>query len=156
MSVDIDLSQLKPMAQATGQMWIFPDDDLSAGMDRLRKKNFLKDRLGIPDKIEDAGMPGIDSLIPQKPPFVMIDRLVHVGENSAIGELRVNSANVLADNGFLREPGLIEFMAQTAAAYTGYRKINEDEVVKEGYIGSVKNQENFSPSACRVPDKGRN
>jgi len=39
-SEDIDLSHLKPMAQATGQMWIFPDDDLSAGMDRLRKKNF--------------------------------------------------------------------------------------------------------------------
>ena len=97
--------------------------------------------MGIPDKIEDAGMPGIDSLIPQKPPFVMIDRLVHVGENSAIGELRVNSTSVLADDEYLHEPGLIEFMAQTAAAYTGYRQINENEAVKEGYIGSVKNLE---------------
>lgn len=97
--------------------------------------------MGIPDKIDDAGMPGIEALIPQKPPFVMIDRLVHAGDNSAVGELRVNSTNELADNGYLRESGLIEFMAQTAAAYTGYRKIKENEAVTEGYIGSVKNLE---------------
>lgn len=97
--------------------------------------------MGIPDKIDNIGMPLIDALIPQKPPFVMIDRLVQAGDNSAIGELRVNSSNVLADNGYLREPGLVEFMAQTAAAYTGYRKIKKNEAVTEGYIGSVKNLE---------------
>jgi radical SAM superfamily enzyme YgiQ (UPF0313 family) len=39
-SKNIEVSELKEMAKATGQTWIFPDDDLSAGMERLRKKNF--------------------------------------------------------------------------------------------------------------------
>ena len=99
--------------------------------------------MGIPDKINNTGIPGIERLIPQKPPFVMIDRLVAAGLNTATGELAIRNENIFSDNGYLREPGLMEFMAQTAAAYTGYRKIASNEAVTEGYIGSVKNLEIF-------------
>ncbi len=75
-------------------------------------------------------IPEIDELIPQKPPFVMIDRLVSAGDNTASGELTVRNDNVLYNEGFLREPGIMEFMAQTAAAYTGFRKIiNREKMV---------------------------
>jgi len=84
-------------------------------------------------------IPDIDKLIPQKHPFVMIDRLVSAGDNTASGELTVRSDNVLYNKGFLREPGIMEFMAQTAAAYTGFRRMGRQEKVAEGYIGAIKN-----------------
>jgi radical SAM superfamily enzyme YgiQ (UPF0313 family) len=38
-SKKIDLSSLKTMATATGKPWIFPDDDMSEIMNRMRKRN---------------------------------------------------------------------------------------------------------------------
>jgi len=37
-SKQIDIDDIKVRAKATGQTWIFPDDDLSAGMEHMRKK----------------------------------------------------------------------------------------------------------------------
>lgn len=88
--------------------------------------------------MKDKTIPGIEKLIPQKPPFVMIDKLLTVGENCASGELTVRSDNILCSEGFLREPALIEFMAQTAAAYTGYRRSILNENISGGYIGLIK------------------
>lgn len=78
-------------------------------------------------------------LIPQRPPMQMIDRLEYADERSAMGRLFVRESNIFCDNGLLRESGLIEFIAQTAAAYTGYRNKINNSVVGEGYIGAVKN-----------------
>ena len=63
----------------------------------------------------------IQDLIPQRPPMVMIDKLTEAGEISATGELKVHESNLFCENGLFRETGLIEFIAQTAAAFTGYR-----------------------------------
>jgi predicted hotdog family 3-hydroxylacyl-ACP dehydratase len=81
----------------------------------------------------------IPDLIPQRPPMQMIDKLTDADERSAKGYLFIRESNLFCENGRLREPGLIEFIAQTAAAFTGYRnKINSGSV-HEGYIGAVKN-----------------
>jgi predicted hotdog family 3-hydroxylacyl-ACP dehydratase len=78
-------------------------------------------------------------LIPQRPPMQMIDRLLFADERSAKGSLFVKESNLFCENGILSESALVEFIAQTAAAYTGYRnKINHNSV-GEGYIGAVKN-----------------
>lgn len=78
-------------------------------------------------------------LIPQRPPMQMIDMLVYADERSAHGRLYVTSSNLFCEKKFLREPGLIEFIAQTAAAFTGYRNKMSHSNVHEGYIGAVKN-----------------
>ncbi len=78
-------------------------------------------------------------LIPQRPPMQMIDRLLFADERSAKGSLFIKESNLFCANGILSESALVEFIAQTAAAYTGYRnKINNNRV-SEGYIGAVKN-----------------
>jgi predicted hotdog family 3-hydroxylacyl-ACP dehydratase len=78
-------------------------------------------------------------LIPQRPPMTMIDALTDANDKSARGKLYILESNLFSDNGVFAEPGLIEFIAQTAAAYTGYKnKINSKEV-SEGYIGAIKN-----------------
>ncbi len=78
-------------------------------------------------------------LIPQRPPFVMIDQLTEAGDKSAKGRLFIRESNVLCHNGFLQEAGLMECIAQTAAAYTGYLLLSAKKEVSKGYIGAIKN-----------------
>lgn len=81
----------------------------------------------------------IADLIPQRRPMQMIDRLLSVTEKGAKGSLTIKEDNLFIEEGFLSESCLIEFIAQTAAAFTGYNNIINKSAVKEGYIGAVKN-----------------
>jgi predicted hotdog family 3-hydroxylacyl-ACP dehydratase len=78
-------------------------------------------------------------LIPQRLPFIMIDQLTGCSEKSANGSLFIRESNVLCHNGRLQESGLMECIAQTAAAYTGYHQLSASKEVARGYIGAVKN-----------------
>jgi 3-hydroxyacyl-[acyl-carrier-protein] dehydratase len=78
-------------------------------------------------------------LIPQRSPMIMIDKLVFADERSAKANLFIRESNLFCEKGHLRESGLIEFIAQTAAAFTGYRNKTNSGSVNEGYIGAVKN-----------------
>jgi 3-hydroxyacyl-[acyl-carrier-protein] dehydratase len=81
----------------------------------------------------------IPDLIPQRPPMQMIDRLFYADEKSAKGSLFIAESNIFIENGKLSESAMVEFIAQTAAAFTGYHnKLNKNRVT-EGYIGAVKN-----------------
>jgi len=71
--------------------------------------------------------------------MTMIDALLAVGQNSARGHLYIRDSNLFIENGVLAEPGLIEFIAQTAAAYTGFKNKTTNKNVSEGYIGAIKN-----------------
>ncbi|MEO8117090.1 MAG: hypothetical protein ABI653_05520 [Bacteroidota bacterium] len=59
-------------------------------------------------------------LIPQRPPFVMVDHLINADEKTAETSFLILPENLLVENGFLSEAGLMENMAQTAAAKAGY------------------------------------
>ena len=85
----------------------------------------------------------ISSLIPQKPPFVMIDQLLHSDEMVTRSCFCITEDNVFTINGQFTEAGLMENMAQTAAARAGYMAGLENKPVEVGYIGSVKNLEIF-------------
>jgi len=69
----------------------------------------------------------------------MIDRLTDADERTARGSFCIREDNPFAHKGYLGESALIEFIAQTAAAFTGYRNAVNDTGVNEGYIGAVKN-----------------
>jgi len=86
----------------------------------------------------------IQSLIPQRPPFVMIDQLLSLNETTARGGFRIKADNIFLENGEFKEPGLLENIAQTAAAMAGYISRTENKPISVGYIGSVKNLEIFS------------
>lgn len=78
-------------------------------------------------------------LLPQQPPFVMIDRLLHFDEKTVRSGLRVAADNLFVSDGVLTAPGLIENMAQTAAARMGYiGKYLENGTIKLGFIGEIK------------------
>ena len=71
----------------------------------------------------------------------MIDKLVGCDDTCSITTLQVKAENVLVYNGELSEAGLMENIAQTAAARAGYLALKENKPVTAGYIGSVKNFE---------------
>ena len=82
-------------------------------------------------------------LIPQRPPFVMVDKLLSCEGKVATTSFQVKSDNVLLDeNGILSASGIIENMAQTCAARIGYiNKFLESKTIKIGVVASVKNFE---------------
>jgi 3-hydroxymyristoyl/3-hydroxydecanoyl-(acyl carrier protein) dehydratase len=80
-------------------------------------------------------------LIPQRPPVVMVDRLVSVTGRSATSVFTLTRENIFVDGELFQESGLIENIAQTAAALHGYQTLIEGGEVKNGYIGSIKNLE---------------
>ncbi len=69
----------------------------------------------------------------------MIDTLISSGKNETITGLTINKKNIFVYEGKIREAGIIENMAQTAAARAGYEAFVKKEKVRTGYIGSVKN-----------------
>jgi predicted hotdog family 3-hydroxylacyl-ACP dehydratase len=83
------------------------------------------------------------SLIPQKPPFVMVDRLLYMDEYSTQSSFRVSKDNVFVKNNTFQEAGLLENIAQTAALRAGYMAKVERKRVAVGYIGAVKDLEIF-------------
>ncbi len=86
----------------------------------------------------------IKDLIPQKPPFVMVDKLLNFNETTTTTELTVRVDNIFVENGIFREPGLLENIAQTAAARAGYISNKENKPVQVGYIGAVNSLQIFS------------
>lgn len=83
--------------------------------------------------------PDILSLIPQQPPFVMVDELLFSDDNITRTKFTVKANNVFTISGEFSEAGLMENMAQTTAAGSGNLARIENRAVKTGYIGQVKN-----------------
>ncbi len=91
---------------------------------------------------------GIEYLIPQRPPVVMIDALTNSDDQSAETRFHVHPDNIFCRNNVFTEYGIIENIAQTAAAFAGYQCQLQDIPVPEGYIAAIKNLEVFNlPSA---------
>jgi 3-hydroxymyristoyl/3-hydroxydecanoyl-(acyl carrier protein) dehydratase len=82
-------------------------------------------------------------LIPQKPPFVMVGRLLDVEEGITRSSFLIGEDNVFVKDGFFQEAGLMENIAQTAALRAGYMAQAENKPVALGYIGAVNNFEVF-------------
>ena len=91
--------------------------------------------------IPPANTPG---LIPQKFPFVMIDHLIYSDEHSSRTQFCVKADNILVEDGEFSAAGLVENIAQTAAARAGYLAQTLEKPDAIGYIGAIKNLEIFS------------
>ncbi len=88
----------------------------------------------------------ITNIIPQRPPMVMIDQLVEIDPVSATSTFHILPENIFIENGKFAEPGLIENIAQTAAAMVGQQCAINEVPVPIGFIAAVKNLTiNFIP-----------
>lgn len=83
----------------------------------------------------------VDEIIPQKEPFVFIDKVINFNETEIRTSFEVKSYATLVASGKLQEAGLVENMAQSAAALVGCNAKLNNAPVKIGFIGSVKKLE---------------
>jgi predicted hotdog family 3-hydroxylacyl-ACP dehydratase len=82
-------------------------------------------------------------LIPQKPPFVLVDKLLFVDADTCLCSFMIPEGNIFVKNGYYSTSGMVESMAQTAAAGTGYLFKSKNKPVPVGYIGAVQKLEVF-------------
>jgi predicted hotdog family 3-hydroxylacyl-ACP dehydratase len=91
-----------------------------------------------------SGQPDIDlyadleKLIPQREPVVMIDGLRAVTDNAAVSHFTLRPDNLFVNDGRFVEAGLLENMAQTAAARSGLLSAKAGQAPPVGFIGGVK------------------
>lgn len=81
------------------------------------------------------------TLLPQRPPMVMVDRLLHCDLVVTETELTVREDNIMVDDGRLSACGLIENIAQTCAARMGYINLTSGKEVRVGVIGALRDME---------------
>jgi predicted hotdog family 3-hydroxylacyl-ACP dehydratase len=79
--------------------------------------------------------------IPQREPFILVDRLLNVDEKTCLTSFRITEDNLFVKEGYYSTPGMVESMAQTAAAGTGYLSKKANRPVPIGYIGAVQKLE---------------
>ena len=80
----------------------------------------------------------IQVLIPQRPPFVMIDELHAASEKGFKSQFTIDDTNIFVEDGLLSESAIIENIAQTCAAGFGYvGQQNGEGAGKIGFIGAV-------------------
>ena len=76
-------------------------------------------------------------LLPQSAPMVMVDAVLYSDEQKTTTAFFIKKENIFCENGFLREPGMIENIAQSAATRSGYEQFKADKPAKTGYIGAI-------------------
>lgn len=81
----------------------------------------------------------IMELIPQRPPFLLIDELLSIENNVITCCFTIPQKHVLVENGKLSEAGLVENIAQTAAAGNGFIAKENDLKIPDGFIAGIKN-----------------
>lgn len=80
---------------------------------------------------------GIEQLIPQRSPIIMVDKFFGIEDHHSFSGLTVTADNLFCEDGKLQEAGIIEHIAQSAAARIGYLYLLQKQEVPLGFIGSV-------------------
>ena len=90
----------------------------------------------------------ITDLIPQRPPFVMVDRVLSCDNTDAVTEFVVREDNIFLDDMKLSPAGIIENMAQSCAARMGCISRLGSQPVKIGFIGDIRDCQILRQPAC--------
>ena len=82
----------------------------------------------------------VHELLPQQPPFVMVDSLTYFDERRVKSETIITEKNIFVDDLSLSASGLLENIAQTCALRLGYvNKYILKKNIQVGYIGAIRN-----------------
>ena len=84
-----------------------------------------------------TNVPPILELLPQRPPFVIVDRIADFNETTITTELLIKDNEIFIEDDKLSATGLIENIAQTCATRIGYINWLNNNAINIGYIGAV-------------------
>jgi predicted hotdog family 3-hydroxylacyl-ACP dehydratase len=80
----------------------------------------------------------VESLIPQRFPFVMVNSIAEYSENHLISGFEIKEENIFVQDGIFQASGLVEHQAQSVALHTGYKFYLLGKEAPTGYIGAIK------------------
>lgn len=80
----------------------------------------------------------VESLIPQKFPFVMVNGISEYSEEHLVSGFTIKEDNIFVHEGVFQASGLIEHQAQSVALHTGYQFYLLGKEAPTGYIGAIK------------------
>ncbi len=86
----------------------------------------------------------IKKLIPQREPIMQVDTLFYKKENEACCGLTILPDNIFCRQGYFTEPGLIEHIAQSSAAMSGYDFFINNQPAPLGFIAEIKKMNIYS------------
>ena len=81
----------------------------------------------------------IKSLILQREPIIMIDKIVSHSDKKTSTSLTIKETNIFVEGNIFQSSGLIEHIAQSSAARMGMQIAEEGKKPLLGYIASIKN-----------------
>lgn len=93
------------------------------------------------NKLPTSDQNFVESLIPQRSPFVMVNELAEYSENHLISGFEIKEENIFVQNGIFQASGMIEHQAQSVALHTGYKYYLLGKDAPTGYIGAIKSFE---------------
>jgi 3-hydroxymyristoyl/3-hydroxydecanoyl-(acyl carrier protein) dehydratase len=79
----------------------------------------------------------IQNLIPQRPPFVMIDNLLEATDEFFVSDFTILPDNIFIEDGVLREFAMIENIAQSSSAGLAATTKRIGDKRPEGYLGAI-------------------
>ena len=83
----------------------------------------------------------VESLIPQRFPFVMVDSIAEYSESHLVSGFKPVEENIFIQDGTFQASGLLEHQAQSVALHTGYKFYLSGKEAPTGYIGAIKSFE---------------
>ena len=96
-------------------------------------------------------------LLPQRRPYIMVDKLTHFDWVTAKTVFTVRDDNLFCKDGVMEEAGLVENIAQTCAARTGFKQLLEkagfspaDEALQSVEQCLENNDFTSSVEACKI------
>ncbi|KAB1230049.1 hypothetical protein [Chryseobacterium viscerum] len=93
------------------------------------------------NKLPTSDKDFVESLIPQRFPFVMVHELSEYSETHLLSGFEIKEDNLFIQDGLFQASGLIEHQAQSVALHTGYKYYLLGKDAPTGYIGAIKSFE---------------
>ncbi|SIP93232.1 3-hydroxymyristoyl/3-hydroxydecanoyl-(acyl carrier protein) dehydratase [Chryseobacterium sp. RU37D] len=90
------------------------------------------------NKLPTSDQNFVESLIPQRFPFVMVNSITEYSENHLVSGFEIKEENIFVQDGIFQASGLVEHQAQSVALHTGYKFYLLGKEAPTGYIGAIK------------------
>ena len=90
------------------------------------------------NKLPTSDQNFVESLIPQRSPFVMVNSIADYSETHLVSGFEVKEENIFVQDGIFQASGLVEHQAQSVALHTGYKFYLLGKEAPTGYIGAIK------------------
>src|SRR5688500_15149285 len=88
--------------------------------------------------------------IPQREPFVMLDRLVAASGDTIQSDFKIDASNLFVTDGYFTVYGMIENIAQTCVAGIPFIASPGSTPPKDGYIGAVSGLKLYGLAAVQT------